>query len=104
QLKQIGYEVANQLAERAAEAVEIGDSSVWRQFRVLRQAVLSDTRERAELLPQVTIYTPISTVPVSLVAWQKNGDTETRESIVKRNGLSNPAFILPSDSIEVING
>lgn len=104
QLKQIGYEVANQLAERAAEAVEIGDSSVWRQFRVLRQAVLSDTRERAELLPQVTIYTPVNTVPVSLVAWQKNGDTETRESIVKRNGLSNPAFILPSDSIEVING
>ncbi|HHC6515880.1 TPA: DNA circularization protein [Vibrio parahaemolyticus] len=104
QLKQIGYAIADQLAERATEAVELGDSLVWRQFRVLRQAVLSDTRERAELLPQVTIYTPITTVPVSLVAWQRNGDTETRESIVKRNGLSNPAFILPSDSIEVING
>ncbi|HGO5302379.1 TPA: DNA circularization protein [Vibrio harveyi] len=104
QLKQIGYEIARQLAELASEAVERGDSAVWRQFRVLRQAVLSDTRDRAELLPQVTIYTPIDTVPVSLVAWQRNGDTETRESIVKRNGLANPAFILPSDSIEVING
>lgn len=104
QLKQIGYDIANQLAERASESVELGDSLVWRQFRVLRQAVLSDTRDRAELLPQVTIYTPIDTVPVSLVAWQRNGDTETRESIVKRNGLANPAFILPSDSIEVING
>ncbi|EGQ7799285.1 multidrug DMT transporter permease [Vibrio parahaemolyticus] len=104
QLKQIGYDIANQLAERASEAVELGDSSVWRQFRALRKAVLADTRERAELLPQITLYTPISTVPVSLVAWQRNGDTETRQSIVQRNGLSNPAFILPSDSIEVING
>ncbi|HGZ7313124.1 TPA: DNA circularization protein [Vibrio parahaemolyticus] len=104
QLKQIGYGIANQLAERASEAVDIGDSAVWRQFRALRKAVLADTRERAELLPQVSLYTPISTVPVSLVAWQRNGDTETRQSIVQRNGLSNPAFILPSDSIEVING
>ncbi|MEK2102128.1 DNA circularization N-terminal domain-containing protein [Vibrio parahaemolyticus] len=104
QLKQIGYDIANQLAERASEAVELGDSSVWRQFRALRKAVLADTRERAELLPQVSLYTPISTVPVSLVAWQRNGDTETRQSIVQRNGLSNPAFILPSDAIEVING
>ncbi|HIF6018639.1 TPA: DNA circularization protein [Vibrio parahaemolyticus] len=104
QLKQIGYGIANQLAERASEAVDLGDSAVWRQFRALRKAVLADTRERAELLPQVSLYTPISTVPVSLVAWQRNGDTETRQSIVQRNGLSNPAFILPSDSIEVING
>ncbi|HHY0486346.1 TPA: DNA circularization protein [Vibrio parahaemolyticus] len=104
QLKQIGYGIANQLAERASEAVDLGDSAVWRQFRALRKAVLADTRERAELLPQVSLYTPISTVPVSLVAWQRNGDTETRQSIVQRNGLSNPAFILPSESIEVING
>ncbi|HAS6672781.1 DNA circularization N-terminal domain-containing protein [Vibrio parahaemolyticus] len=104
QLKQIGYGIANQLAERASEAVDLGDSAVWRQFRALRKAVLADTRERAELLPKVSLYTPISTVPVSLVAWQRNGDTETRQSIVQRNGLSNPAFILPSDSIEVING
>ncbi|MBE4071046.1 multidrug DMT transporter permease [Vibrio parahaemolyticus] len=104
QLKQIGYGIANQLAERASEAVDLGDSAVWRQFRALRKAVLADTRERAELLPQVSLYTPISTVPVSLVAWQRNGDTETRQSIVQRNGLLNPAFILPSDSIEVING
>jgi len=37
QLKQIGYDIANELAERASESVELGDSSVWRQFRVLRQ-------------------------------------------------------------------
>ncbi|MFA0001090.1 DNA circularization protein [Vibrio lentus] len=103
QYKKIGYDIANELAELSANAVELGDSAVWRQFRVLRQAVLADTRARAELLPQLSIYTPTSTVPVSLVAWQENGDTETRQSIVRRNGLSNPSFILPSDSIEVIS-
>lgn len=103
QYKKVGYDIANELAELSANAVELGDSAVWRQFRVLRQAVLADTRARAELLPQLSIYTPTSTVPVSLVAWQENGDTETRQSIVRRNGLSNPSFILPSDSIEVIS-
>lgn len=102
QLKQTGYDIANELAERSADAVELGDSAVWRQFRLLRQAVLADTRSRAELLPQLSVYTPVSTVPVSLVAWQENADTETRQSIVRRNGLANPSFILPSESVEVI--
>lgn len=102
-LKQIGYGIADELAALSADAVEVGDSSVWRQLRVLRQAVLEDTRSRAELLPQLSIYKPISTVPVSLVAWQETGNTEMRQSIVRRNGFSNPSFILPSDLVEVIN-
>jgi prophage DNA circulation protein len=104
QLKSIGYGIAAELAELSANAVELGSSSVWRQFRVLRQAVLADTRARAELLPQLSIYQPKSTVPVALVAWQQTGDTELRNSIVRRNGIANPAFILPSDLVEVING
>lgn len=102
-LKQIGYGIADELAALSADAVEVGDSSVWRQLRVLRQAVLEDTRSRAELLPQLSIYKPVSTVPVSLVAWQETGNTEMRQSIVRRNGFSNPSFILPSDLVEVIN-
>ncbi|MEZ8102154.1 DNA circularization protein [Vibrio bivalvicida] len=103
QLKQMGYDIANELAERSADAVELGDSSVWREFRVLRQAVLTDTRARAELLPQLSVYTPLDTVPVALVAWQETGNAETRQSIVRRNGLANPSFILPSEPVEVIN-
>lgn len=104
QLKQIGSGIAGQLAELSADAVERGDSSVWRRLRKLRQAVLSDTRSRAELLPQISVYSPRTTEPVALVAWRETGDTEKRQSIVRRNGLSNPAFILPSESVEVING
>lgn len=103
QLKSLGYGIADQLALYAAAAVESGSSSVWRQMRVLRQAVLADTRSRAELLPQVSLYKAKETVPVALVAWQQTGNTERRDSIVQRNGFSNPAFILPTDTVEVIS-
>lgn len=104
QLRNIGYKIADELAELAAQAVDSGSSSVWRKFRILRQAVLSDTKERAELLPQLSIYTPIITTPVALVAWRETGNTELRQSIVRRNGLKNPSFIQANDPIEVING
>lgn len=103
QLKLIGNNLATEIADLAEAAVERGDSSSWRQLRTLRHAVLNDTRERAELLPQLNIVQPTTTMPVSLIAWRETGDTDKRQSIVKRNGLSNPAFIRPSDTVEVIN-
>ncbi|WP_447077669.1 DNA circularization protein [Shewanella algae] len=103
QLKSLGYGIADQLAEYAATAVQNGSSAVWRQMRRLRQAVLADTRARAELLPQVSLYRPVTTVPVALVAWQQTGNTERRDSIVKRNGFANPAFILPTADVEIIS-
>jgi prophage DNA circulation protein len=104
QLKAIGYKLAAELAELAEIEVENGNSALWRQMRSLRQAVLADTKERAELLPQLTVFTPTVTVPVALIAWQQTGDTERRNSIVRRNGIRNPAFVTPNDTVEVING
>lgn len=102
QLKSLSYGIADQLALYAEAAVESNRSAVWRQMRALRQAVLADTGARAELLPQVNIYQPKESVPVALVAWQQTGNTERRDSIVLRNGFKNPAFILPTDTVEVI--
>lgn len=104
QLKSIGNQLAGNLAELAADAVERGDSSLWRSLRQLRQSVLQDTRERAEQLPQLKVVRPVATVPVALIAWQETGDTEKRDSIVRRNGLSNPAFVMANEDVEVING
>lgn len=103
QLVAKGNNLAAALAELAADAVERGDSSLWRRLRKLRQSVLQDTKARAELLPQLSLVSPTATVPVALIAWQETGDTEKRNSIVRRNGLQNPSFILPSETIEVIN-
>ncbi|WP_153448483.1 DNA circularization protein [Vibrio algicola] len=102
QLKAMGNGVASELAVFSEQAVERGDSSLWRSLRALRQSVLSDTRARAEQLPQLSVYTPNQTMPVSYVAWSQTGDTENRQSIIRRNGLSHPAFIKPSQSVEII--
>lgn len=104
QLKVIGNKLAATLAVLAADAVERGDSALWRNLRQLRQSVLQDTKSRAEQLPQLSVVQPTTTVPVALIAWQETGDTEKRNSIVRRNGLSNPAFVMPNQDIEVING
>ncbi|HIF9400276.1 TPA: DNA circularization protein [Photobacterium damselae] len=104
QLQVIGNNIAEELAELSVDAVESGDSTVWRQLRVLRRTVLTDVRERAAMLPQINIYTPMVTEPVSLVAWRALGDTKKRQSIVRRNGLKNPAFILPGQNVEVVSG
>lgn len=103
QLKAIGYLLAARLAELAADAVETQNSALWRSLRALRQSLLLDTRDRAEKLPQLSVYKPSTTMPVALVAWRETGDTENRNAIVRRNGFSNPAFILPSQTVEVIN-
>lgn len=102
-LKAIGYLLAARLAELASDAVETQNSALWRSLRSLRQSLLLDTRERAEKLPQLSVYNPSTTVPVALVAWRETGDTENRNAIVRRNGFANPAFILPSQTVEVIN-
>lgn len=104
QLRTIGNQLAATLAELSVDAVERGDSALWRNLRQLRQSVLQDTKSRAEQLPQLSVVTPTTTVPVALIAWQETGDTEKRNSIVRRNGLSNPAFVMPNQDIEVING
>ncbi|MGD8172133.1 DNA circularization protein [Vibrio sp. TRT 21S02] len=104
QLRTIGNKLASNLAELSADAVERGDSALWRNLRQLRQSVLQDTKARAEQLPQLSVVTPTTTVPVALIAWQETGDTEKRNSIVRRNGLANPAFVMPNMDIEVING
>lgn len=104
QLRTIGNQLAATLADLSVDAVERGDSALWRNLRQLRQSVLQDTKSRAEQLPQLSVVTPTTTVPVALIAWQETGDTEKRNSIVRRNGLSNPAFVMPNQDIEVING
>lgn len=104
ELELMGSRLAFQLAELAAEAVEQGDSDVWRALRDLRLAVLKDTHERATKLPRRRLVNPDTTVPSSVFAWQQYGDAEYRDRLVSSNNLRDPAFITPSTTIEVING
>lgn len=103
QLTNMGNATADELGDAAADAVENGDSDVWRSFRTLRHTVIADTRERATQLPSLRNVTPSVTLPVALLAWQQTGDTTNRGLIIRRNGLVNPAFIVAGTDVEIID-
>ncbi|BEO03104.1 DMT family permease [Serratia marcescens] len=97
-----GDALAERLGEQAIEAVESGQSELWRSLRALRFAVASDVRIRSVQLPELRRVSPRQTTPVMLLAWRETGDAEQRDALVTRNRLRYPAFILPSQVIEVI--
>ncbi|HFV9293902.1 TPA: DNA circularization protein [Serratia fonticola] len=97
-----GDELAERLGERAIDAVESGQRELWRSLRSLRFAVVNDVRIRSVQLPELRRVSPTQTTPVMLLAWRETGDAEQSDALVTRNRLRNPAFILPSQVIEVV--
>lgn len=97
-----GDALAERLGEQAIDAVESGQSELWRSLRALRFAVASDVRIRSVQLPELRRVSPRQTTPVMLLAWRETGDAEQRDALVTRNRLRYPAFILPSQVIEVV--
>lgn len=97
-----GDELAESLGERAIDAVESGQRELWRSLRSLRFAVVNDVRIRSVQLPELRRVSPAQTTPVMLLAWRETGDAEQSDALVTRNRLRNPAFILPSQVIEVV--
>lgn len=96
--------LAAKLAELAMDAVEAGESDVWRALRDLRLAVLNDSRERGTQLPRRRQLVLATTTTSALLAWQQYGNAEYRDRLVSSNKLQNPAFITPTTKMEVIDG
>lgn len=103
-LEAMANKLAAMLAELAMDAVEAGESNVWRALRDLRLAVLNDSRERGAKLPRRRQLVLGMTIPSALLAWQQYGNTEYRDRLVSSNKLRDPAFITPSTKVEVIDG
>ena len=97
-----GDALAERLGEQAIDAVESGQSELWRSLRALRFAVANDVRIRSVQLPELRRVSPRQTTPVMLLAWRETDDAEQRDALVTRNRLRYPAFILPSQVIEVV--
>jgi len=102
-LETMANQLAATLAELATDAVEAGESGVWRSLRDLRLALLNDSRERGAQLPRRRQLTLATTTPAALLAWQQYGNTEYRDRLVSSNNLRDPAFITPSTRIDVID-
>ncbi|EMX0849591.1 DNA circularization N-terminal domain-containing protein [Pluralibacter gergoviae] len=98
-----GDQLAEQLGEMATDSVENGLRELWRSLRDLRFAVVNDVRIRSIQLPELRRVTPARTVPVMLLAYTETGDAESRDELVTRNRLRYPAYITPSQTIEIIS-
>lgn len=107
QLKTIGNALSLLLAERARIAVDENGttegSSLRKALRDLRNAVMADVNTRAVRLPKTTLFTPVITMPVALIAYQQTGSCENRGAIIARNGLIRPAFIQANTTVEIIH-
>lgn len=102
-LEAMANKLAAMLAELAMDAVEAGESDVWRSLRDLRLAVLNDSRERGTQLPRRRQLVLTATTPSALLAWQQYGDAEYRDRLVSNNNLRDPAFITPSTRVDVLD-
>ena len=96
-----GDTLAAELHEQAVAAVENNQRALWRTLRDLRQAVITDARERAARLPETRQVTLTTTTSAALLAWREHGDTSRRDEIVQRNRLRHPSFILPTQPVEI---
>ncbi|ELM3734796.1 DNA circularization protein [Edwardsiella piscicida] len=97
-----GDTLARLLSDQAIAAVERGQRELWRTLRDLRFAVVNDVRVRGAKLPNIRRLNTSVTTTAALLAWRETGDTENRDEIVAWNRLRDPAFILPTMPIEVI--
>ncbi|WP_239641980.1 hypothetical protein [Edwardsiella tarda] len=97
-----GDKLAQLLSEQAITAVENGQRELWRTLRDLRFAVVNDVRVRGAKLPDIRRLNTSVTTTAALLAWRETGNTENRDEIVAWNRLRDPAFILPTMPIEVI--
>lgn len=102
-LEAMANKLAAILAELAMDAVEAGESDVWRSLRDLRLALLNDSRERGAQLPRRRQLVLATTTPSALLAWQQYGDAEYRDRLVSSNALRDPAFITPSTRVDVLD-
>ncbi len=102
-LEAMANKLAAILAELAMDAVEAGESDVWRSLRDLRLAVLNDSRERGTQLPRRRQLVLTATTPSALLAWQQYGDAEYRDRLVSNNNLRDPSFITPSTRVDVLD-
>jgi len=75
---------------------------VYLAMQDLRAAVADDIRERGMRLPEVSTYTPHTTLPALLIAHTLYGDATREADIAQRNNLRHPGFVPGGDPLEVL--
>jgi len=87
--------------------VQMQDAAVtdvlYTQFVKIRVAVVNDIRTRGADLSRLKTHTPLTTLPVLVIAHQLYGDAQRADEIISRNTLRHPGFVPGGDALEVLN-
>lgn len=73
---------------------------VTKASRGLRGAISEHLRTIAATLPQITKYTPDTTLPAIVIAYRVHGDADRFGELVRRNRILHPNFV-PPEPLEV---
>jgi prophage DNA circulation protein len=69
---------------------------------ILRGSINEDITSRFVYYPQVTTYTPHTTIATLLLSYQLYGSAEKESDIISRNTIIHPAFLSPANELEVV--
>lgn len=95
--------VGGELAEMFDDVLEADlDDAVLESLAALKAAMIEHFTEQAIQLPEVTSYTPPTTVPALVLAYDLYGDPDLAEDIVRRNKIRHSAFLLGGRALEVL--
>lgn len=75
---------------------------VYQALAALRAAVSIDLRTRGARLPELTGYTPATTLPALVIAHRLYGDATRADEITDRNRIRHPGFVPGGETLEVV--
>lgn len=90
------------LATRIEAEAETAPDNVYFALTDLRVAVVKDIGARSANLASLTSYTPRSTLPAIVLAYQLYEDPERAEEIIARNRVRHPGFVPGGQALEVL--
>lgn len=91
-------DVENQLLSETVTSHDVIES-----LHQVKSCVVVNVRERISQLPQTKTITLTEITPSIVLAYELYEDIERRNEIVKRNKISNPAFIPAGKELKVLN-
>lgn len=95
--------VRDELAERLDAEMEVtGNDTLFTRLLDLRAAVVRDVTDRGGDLSRVGRWTPPTTMPALVAAYEVYGDPLKDSELVSRNHIAHPGFVPAAEPLEVL--
>lgn len=95
EIRQVVYEQLNEIL------INLDDDDLYTSLYDLQTAVTQDFDTRVDLLPRLTEYVPIVSLPALVIAHEIYGNIDEEQDLIDRNKIANPNFVPGSQAIEV---